>query len=185
MAIVTCPNNHYFDNVRFQTCPYCEKLKAGGAADSPNEQLTSYMGPADVGEQLTEAYGESVGESDKTIGVFVDESHSEPAVGWLVCVEGGEKGKTHVIRSGRNFAGRSPDMDIVLSDDNSISRDGHFSIVYDPKSAEFYLIAGSGTVYLNGSLVTSQEKLNDNDVIGVGHSAYSFVPYCKEGREWK
>lgn len=185
MAIVQCPNNHYYDDRRNSSCPYCEKL-SGGAAAGLNEQMTSYLDPAQADDDacLTEGYGEAVAEYEKTIGIFVDESQNLLTVGWLVCTEGSEKGKSYVIHAGRNFVGRSQDMDIVLSDDRSIVREKHFSIVYDPKSIVFYLVSGEGHTYLNEEAVTAEQLLKEGDIIRVGGSKYVFVPFCKEGREW-
>ena len=188
MAILLCPNGHYYDDKRSETCPYCEKINQSVTAPTSfNEQLTSYFSPADMDDdvQLTEGYGESVGEFEKTIGIFLDENENVLTAGWLVCVTGPERGKSYVIRSGRNFAGRSQDMDIVLYDDDYIVREKHFSIVYDPKSVVFYLVSGEGQAYINGTPVNSQCVLNEGDVIQVGHSEYRFVPYCKEGCVWE
>ena len=188
MAIVQCPNSHYYDDKRDTSCPYCEKMSNGNVdITGINEQLTSYKDEIefDFDAQLTEGYGEVVYEYEKTIGIFIDETNNILTVAWLVCIEGMEKGKSYVIHSGRNFAGRSPDMDIVLYDDNFISREKHFSIVYDPKSITYYLIAGEGCTYVNGDAISSEITLNDNDIIQVGQSKYVFVPFCREGREWK
>lgn len=188
MAIVQCINNHYYDNNKDTTCPYCEKMSESAIDDMGiNEQLTSYMNPIDEQDdaQLTEGYGEAVNEFEKTIGIFVDETHNVLTVAWLVCIEGSEKGKSYVIHSGRNFVGRSQDMDIVLSDDKYIAREKHFSIVYDPKSISFYLVNGEGHTYVNGEAVSSERIIDEGDVIQVGQSRYMFVPFCKEGWEWE
>ncbi|MBQ8828279.1 MAG: FHA domain-containing protein [Clostridia bacterium] len=99
-------------------------------------------------------------------------------------MNGIEKGKSYPVYSGRNFAGRSIDMDIVLSDDSVISRENHFSIVYDPKSITFYLVAGEGRTYLNGEHVQAGTEITDGDEISVGESRYIFTPFCKKGRVW-
>ncbi len=187
MAIVQCPNNHYYDDKRTATCPYCEKLSRETTPDTGvNERMTSYLNPVNMDDntQMTEGYGEAVSEFEKTIGIFVDESQNVLTVAWLVCVEGSEKGKSYVIHAGRNFAGRSSDMDIVLSDDNSITREKHFSIVYDPKSISFYLVCGTGHTYVNGEVVSAEKAIVDGDEIQAGQGRYVFVPFCKEGRDW-
>lgn len=187
MAIVQCPNNHYFDDKRNKSCPYCENLFSGKIAeDGLNEQLTSYVGAsADADVQLTEGYGEAVSEYERTIGIFADESNNLLTVGWLVCIDGFEKGKSYVVHSGRNFAGSSGDMDIALSAEEGVSAEKHFSIVYDPKSISFYLVAGSGHTYLNGNAIHESYKIEDGDHIQVGSSKYVFIQYCKEGRVWE
>lgn len=187
MAIVQCPNHHYYDDKRNETCPYCEKMKLkDGAGPTIHEQLTSYMEPVSCGDdvQLTEGYGEAVYAYEKTIGIFTDESKNVLTVAWLVCVEGPEKGKSYVIHSGRNFAGSSPDMDIVLPEDLSVAKEKHFSIVYDPKSILFYLVSGAGHTYLNTQAVSAELPISDGDRIRVGESEYVFVPFCRKGRVW-
>lgn len=188
MAIIQCPNNHYYDDKRNHTCPYCEKMSAISASTTDlNEQMTSYIPPAEDNDddtQLTEGYGEAVNEYEKTIGIFIDETHSQLTTGWLVCISGAMKGKSYVLHSGRNFAGRSLNMDIVLSDDVSVSEDKHFAVAYDPKGVEFYLVCGEGHTYVNGEAVSEQVQLVDNDEIQVGQSRFLFVPFCRKGREW-
>ena len=186
MAIVQCENHHYYDDSKNTECPYCLKMRTEPASNELGEQLTSYYSEYDDTDgQRTEAYDESVSEYDRTIGIFVDETQNELTVGWLVCLNGFAKGKSHVVHSGRNFAGRSLDMDIVLQDDDKISRDRHFSIVYDPKSIVFYLVSGEGHTYLNDEVVSAECELKDGDVIKAGESRYIFVPFCKKGREWE
>lgn len=187
MAIVQCENHHYYDNQRDAVCPYCAKMNAEkGAAAGSDEQMTSYLGwlPSGQEGQFTEVYGDEVEEYDKTIGIFTGETHNQPTVGWLVCMNGVVKGKSYPIHAGRNFAGRSVDMDIVLSDDKSIVREKHFSIIYDPKSICFYLVKGAGQIYVNNEVVWEQCLLQDGDEICAGESRFVFVPFCKEGRVW-
>lgn len=186
MAIVQCENNHYYDDKKHTECPYCAKMKTEYNTNELNEQLTSYFDdsvPAQE-EQLTEAYGDFVDECDKTIGIFIDETQNELTVGWLVCMRGLEKGKSYILHSGRNFAGRSFDMDIVLSDDMEISREKHFSIVYDPKSISFYFISGNGQTYINGKPAIDESVLKDGDILALGQCEYMFVAFCKKGRVW-
>ena len=186
MAIVQCKNHHYYDDSKNQECPYCQKMEFVQDRNELGEQLTSYMeeGFDDQDAQLTEGYGDFVEEYEKTIGIFTDETKNTLTAGWLVCMSGLEKGKSYIIHSGRNFAGRSIDMDIVLSEDFKISEQKHFSIVYDPKGISFYFVVGNGQVYINGKAANEECLLNDGDVISAGNSEYMFVPFCKKGRVW-
>lgn len=187
MAIVQCKNHHYYDDSKNQECPYCKKMENLEDVNELGEQLTSYKEDAFdfQEEQLTEGYGDFVEEYEKTIGIFMDETKNTLTAGWLVCMHGLEKGKSYMIHSGRNFIGRSVDMDIVLSEDYKISEQKHFSIVYDPKSISFYFVAGNGQVYINERAVNEECLLKDGDLLSVGDSKYMFVPFCKEGRVWE
>ena len=189
MAIVLCANNHYYDDKKNSVCPYCEKMFSGETQrpeDNLNEQLTSYIDPIEFDDdvQLTEGYGEEVSEFDRTIGIFTVETPNRLTAGWFVCVSGEEKGKSYPIFSGRNFAGRSLEMDIVLSEDEMISREKHFSVVFDPKSRNFFLLPGTGHTYVGGEPISSERILQEGDVIQAGQSEYMFIPFCKEGRDW-
>lgn len=184
MAILQCPQGHYYDDTRTASCPYCVKLRVH-ADDDLREQLTSYVDVGDfTGEGTTEAYFDFVDEEDRTIGIFTDEDQNQRTAGWLVCINGLVKGKSYPFFVGRNFAGRSPDMDLVLSDDRKISREKHFSVVFDPVAIDYYLIPGSGTTFLNGKIITQAARIIDGDEIGAGETKYLFVPFCKEGRVW-
>ncbi len=188
MAIVQCEFGHYYDDRgNANGCPYCRNLGRQPAAQ-PNfvDQPTAQMGDDTTdGAAITELYDEDVTGYEKTVGVFTDESHSLFTVAWLVCTAGAEKGKSYVIHAGRNFAGRSPHMDLVLAGDDGIAREGHFSIVYDPKSIAYCVMGGAGHTYLNGQPVREREALHEGDVLQVGASEYAFVPFCREGRVWE
>ena len=106
-------------------------------------------------------------------------------VGWLVCVEGAEKGRDYRIHAGRNFIGRSLKMDIAVVDDVKISRENHCSVVYDPHSNGFSLVPGEGTnTYLGGQQIMKPQPINDNDEIKLGDSMFVFISYCKGERKW-
>jgi len=109
----------------------------------------------------------------------------EPVVGWLVCIDGPEKGRDYRIYTGRNFVGRSTDMDICVAEDNRMSRDRHFSIVFDPRSHGFYLMPGeSEGVNVNGESLMGKYKLSNDDIIECGSSKFCFIGFSREGRDW-
>ena len=184
MAIVMCERNHYYDDSRNETFPYCEK-EAATNDNSINEQETSFFLQEEIDDcQLTEAYGENVMEYEKTIGIFSECNTTRLTAGWIVALDGEYRGKSYPVFLGRNFAGAADDMDIVLYGDRRISRQKHFSIVFDPKHTEFYILSGEGQVYLNSQPLKSQSTLSEGDIIGVGDTTFIFIPFCKEGRDW-
>ena len=184
MAIVQCPYGHYYDNLKTESCPYCQKEIDN---DDLGEVKTSSFFEDSIDDfRLTEMIGEDIQEFEKTIGIFADEETGNLyTVGWLVSICGIEKGKSYILHSGRNYASRKYDADIPLMEDGKISRDNHFSVVFDPKSNEFFVVEGNGQIYLNDEPISSHCKLAEGDVITLGESKFVFVPYCKEGRNWK
>lgn len=190
MAIILCPNGHYYDDLKSPFCPYCQKPVSSSPDDALREQLTEYGGfyAADYEPDgaVTEGYDEFVEDDQKTIGIYYDEeSMNILTVGWLVALTGVEKGKSYVIHSGRNYVGRDDNMDISLREDIKISRDTHFTIIYDPKSVCFYVTADNGLIWVNNKSIKDEAQLFEGDVIKAGDNEYIFIPYCKEGRVWK
>ena len=188
MAIIQCPLGHYYDDQRDAQCPYCRRqgTEEWSSQDDFNERATIYAPPPEAyEEQLTQGYGEDVGDADLTIGQYSIANGNRQTVGWLVCTVGPAFGKSYSLYAGRNFAGRSFDMDLVVSDDYKIARQKHFSVVYDPKTVGFFLVPESGAVLRNGVLIKAAEKLNEGDDITAGDAVFTFIPFCKEGRTWE
>lgn len=132
-------------------------------------------------------------EDVKTIGVIrksvVNEDNVgiNPVTGWLVCVQGRDKGRDYRIYSGNNFIGRSEAMDICIRGDDTISREKHACISYDYKNNLFYIYQGSssGLVYHNNEAVLIPHLLSPYDLIEVGKTKLMFVPFCGEKYSWE
>lgn len=115
-------------------------------------------------------------------------SEVEPVVGWLVCIQGNNKGSSYILKTGVNNIGRGSDMDVVLKGDNYISRNKHAVIVYKPEERGFFIepSEGQAKTYINEKLLMSYQKLMEGDVIrlGVGETRLVFVPLCSEEFDW-
>ena len=110
-----------------------------------------------------------------------------PVVGWLVCIHGPHFGQSFEIRAGKNAIGRSPDNDIVLSLDPTISGNRHAWVTYEAKHRNFILRAGEGRYPdLNGELVIYGAPLKTYDLIGLGEeTVLMFVALCGENFGWE
>lgn len=194
MAITRCPNGHFYDPDNSSACPWC-------AVPAGNQEGTRQVYPNTI------PIG---GESGSTVRVSpqsapkvsparssIDEGHTvavvrkktgiDPVVGWLVCVKGPERGRDYQIRSEKNAVGRSDSMDICIAGDESISRNDHAFVVYDPKKNVFRIQAGlsRGLVYLNGEEVVNSEAMKAYDRVEMGESTFVFVPFCGENYQWE
>ena len=117
---------------------------------------------------------------------FVQAARFEPVVGWLVCVEGKERGRDYRLLAGRNYVGRSVDMDVSIPDDQQLSREKHCSIIYDPRSFRFVLLPGDSTLTMvNGAAQNAPCDINDGDIISCGSTKLCLIRFCKEGRDWE
>ncbi|MGN1168339.1 MAG: FHA domain-containing protein [Lachnospiraceae bacterium] len=203
--LTKCNNGHWYDTSVYRACPHCklesEKLSIR-LNDVEEDDRTISIAEADIslGEELGAIIGNKANsfiptpdslnggaDDDKTISFgFFGMMATQPVVGWLVCMTGSEKGKDYRLHAGKNFIGRSPNMDVVLVDDKTISRDRHCSVIYDPKGNAFYVTAEKGNLmYLNDQMIDVSDKLKEGDIITIGETKLMFIPFCKEGRIWE
>lgn len=126
-------------------------------------------------------------DTGKTVGVFQKSMKLEPVVGWLVCIEGPDKGKDFRIWAKNNTIGRSEKMDICIKGDTTISRENHARIAYDDKHNNFHLIPAESTnnIYLNDEPIYIPTKLEAYDLLEFGDSKFLFVPFCNEKFTWR
>ncbi|MBU5679200.1 FHA domain-containing protein [Blautia sp. MSJ-9] len=122
-----------------------------------------------------------------TTSVYMnDQAGFLPVVGWLVCIEGPEKGKDYRIHAGYNSIGRSFSMDIVLKYDNNISREKDCYIGYDQQEKEFFFGHDNGRniIRVNGKRVNGSTDLKSYDILSIGSCKYMFVALCGEQFDW-
>lgn len=152
-------------------------------ADSDGEGPTVSLQPDDPSVFA----GAIPSDEDKTVSFYKDSLGTEPVVGWLVCTGGEYYGQSFLLKSGRNFIGRNPGMDIVLSGDLSVSRDRHAVVIYEPKAKIFIAQPGDSheLFYLNDKVVLNNEVLNPYDVLTIGNEKLLFIPLCGEKFCWE
>ena len=144
-------------------------------------------------------------DAPKTVGVWgrkkektnTEETHTDtnndlkydeaPVVGWLVIIEGKNKGMDFKIIPGINIMGRGDTNSIDISTgDSEISREKHCIIEFDYKNSEFYLERGASTTYLNNNRVGGDGKeLNLGDIVEIGNTKLRFIPFCSEQFCWE
>lgn len=111
----------------------------------------------------------------------------DPVVGWLICIEGAEKGRDYRIHAENNYIGRGEKMDIRILNDTTISRDHHAVISYDPRTRVFYFSPGPGRniVRLNNEGIFMTQKIKARDIVEIGETKLMFLPFCGEEFDWK
>ena len=211
MTLVKCPNGHYYDSSRFgNNCPHCGM---SGAASIGADQTTVPLNIPDAPQPanaVTEPLTASqpvvsqpvasqpanvtvpiVSDDDRTLPVTADmldgmAEKPAPVVGWLVCTDGVNKGTDYRLHQGRNFIGRSPEMDVCILGDNTVSRSSHAIVVYDPRSNVYLAQPGSSKelFYVNDKLVLNPVELKTMDLLNIGDTKLMFVPLCGEQFHW-
>lgn len=173
MPIQQCGKGHFYDSGKYQFCPIC---------------LFQMKSAAPLSDEKTVGAETPLGElNERTIGyaALQSDANAKPVAGWVVCVSGPDRGRDWRICEGKNFVGRAADSDICIQD-AGVGEKRHAFIVYDARYNDFLLVPGQGTiVYLNGALLTTAEKLKDDDEIKIGQTVLCFRSFCGGKRKWQ
>ena len=208
MNLTRCSNSHFYDADKHDSCPHCSKMSQPGDANAVTQAAS---GAINVGVQQ-ETVGKipesfinkmesnnvtagkdsannlqgAVDDVKKTVAKFNVVKGKDPVVGWLVCIDGPHKGEDFRLKMGKNFVGRAQSMDVVLSNDQSVSREKHAIVVYEPKGNIFIVQSGESKElsYLNDEVVLAPQKLNAYDTILLGNTTLLFVPFCNSEITW-
>lgn len=208
MDIVRCNQGHFYDASIHPSCPQCaDEAAMGGVINSigPTEPVgaASPIGPTEpvgaaapaINPGFTPADFASVSKPqtggvqayDPTQPVWLSGTKGfDPVTGWLVCIDGPDKGTDYRIHSGYNYIGRAPHMDICIRNDSHISHDKHALIGYDDESQMFFFAPDSGRniVRVNDKPVISSVELSAHDILTIGATKLMFVPFCGESFRW-
>ena len=181
-----CANGHFYDENRYQECPYCEGSAAAPAAGGGDVGKTVAAAPVNEDIGKTVAAPGMQADAGKTVAFVGEDRNFDPVVGYCIVADGPMRGMDFRLHSGRNFIGRSAEMDITLADDETVSREGHAVISYDERSNRFHISpgVGRGIAYLNGNEVAGSEELAAYDLIEVGSTKLIFLPLCGERFLW-
>lgn len=201
MNLTRCSKGHFYDSDLNSTCPHCQggnveetvAVVRSVSEDNVTQPLTdvtakkSGLSAEITGIQKGQSIAATVADDDsKTISYNQAKLGSEPVVGWLVCVEGAHLGEDFRLKTGKNFIGRSSNMDAAITKDSSVSRDRHAIVLYEPKTHIFLVQPGEARelCYLNDLVVLSAQELKRNDIITVGETKLMFFPCCDEVFNW-
>lgn len=192
MTMKRCEKGHYYDSAKHSMCVACgvPDLDVGLTRPVVNvQQAATWKTPTAHDDGQTVRQGMSkVGSRDagETVAIVKKMAGIDPVVGWLVCVGGVDKGRDFRIRCEKNFIGRSEKMDIQISGDNTISRENHAVVSFNPKNKIFKIHPGEGRgmVYLNNSVVDTPQEIKSYDEIEIGQTKLMFIPFCGEAFQW-
>jgi hypothetical protein len=194
MALKRCENGHYYDPGKHTTCPSCgvqmidvpTRPKAGldtlPAVEPVRPPASAPHGAAGAASKPSAA-----GDDGKTVAIGLKKAGIDPVVGWLVCTGGPDRGRDFRIRSERNFVGRGENMDIAIRGDDTISRENHASITFNPRNRQFRLHSGNGRglVFLNDAQVDEATPVKAGDRIDLGQTRLMFVPLVTDTFSWE
>lgn len=173
---VTVARGDYSDPVTLRSQVIPEQEPVSNLSDLMDEAQEVQSGPSDEGVTVS-YYSQKI-----TQPVL-----KEPVVGWLVCTSGKYFGQSFCLKSGRNFVGRSPKMDVCLEGENSVSRDRHAVIIYEPVGRIFIAQPGDSRelFYVNDDVVLDNVVLKPYDVISLGKVNMMMIPCCTKEFAWE
>lgn len=198
MPLKRCPNGHFYDDVKNKSCPYCTDA-APADQTAPIGSGARPAGAAPVGgapnldptvprlDKTPNQADAPEPEADATKPFVEQKTGINPAVGWLVCIDGPDRGSDYRLYAQNNLIGRDKNMAVCLDKDSTISRKPHSAIVsYDAKSNVFMLIPGGSEnmVSLNDEAVYSPTPVEPYAHITLGQSTLLFVPLCGAHFQW-
>jgi pSer/pThr/pTyr-binding forkhead associated (FHA) protein len=160
-----CANGHQMED-SWEMCPFCQKTGYAGAAPAPAKTRIE-TGPGGT------TPGPSAAAAPARKTVLLSEQHKSPVVGWLVAMNGAQKGQDFRIRDGQNILGSAADSDVQLNDPTVSGK--HASLRY--KEGKFYLVdldSSNGTYLNDGATSIAREELKDSDTIRIGELVLKF-----------
>jgi hypothetical protein len=141
----------------------------------------------DASDRTVFVPGPSRSAAPDAVADTVTREEFDPAVGWLVIIEGPGRGKSVPVFYGQNAVGRSAEQRIALNfGDTRIAREAHAFVVYDDVGRKFYLRDNgkANLVRLNGQPVMMPTVLNDRDSISIGSTVMKFIALCGPNFDW-
>ncbi|MBQ9211533.1 MAG: FHA domain-containing protein [Clostridia bacterium] len=180
MEMKQCAYGHFYDSSVYNECPYCGDKSLNSA--NPNVVDREEIGATLPLNGATKSFPQ-----DEGVTIPLDDNQEiRPVVGWLVCVEGPNRGRSYEIHNENNFIGRSETMDINIQGDQGISRDKPVIVTYDSHTRSFFcgFMNGRGVVRLNGTPLLSTTVLKQGDVIEISKTRLMFIPLSSESFDW-
>jgi hypothetical protein len=177
--MIRCAEGHFYDSAKHNACPWC-----GVPVDLGAGKTRALQGDTSPAPNPAPARRDAAG---VTRALHREPTGVSPVVGWLVCIEGPDRGRDYRLHAEKNFIGRSSSMDVAITGDDSISREKHAAVSYEPKKKVFWLIPGeaSGLVYINDEVVNTPVQLQPRSIIELGRTKLMFFPFCDEQFQWQ
>jgi hypothetical protein len=158
-----CENGHQMED-SWTDCPYCAKTGYRSASFGALDKTRPDIGP-------TQAEQSTGFDPRKTVPLST--LKRAPVVGWLVAMDGAQKGEDFRLREGKNVLGSAEGSEITLRDRAVSSK--HASISYrEGKFVITDLDSSNGTFLNEETKPLARVELKDNDLIRVGETTLKF-----------
>jgi len=148
----------------WEVCPYCQKTGFQNATGSSPAKTRLEFEPA------KDLAGTAAGGGARRT-ILLSDKKKPPVVGWLVAMNGEQRGEDFRIHEGKNILGSGTDAQVVVRDSAISSQ--HASLRYE--DAKFFLtdLDSSNGTFVNDKKI-AREELKDNDVVRLGEITMKF-----------
>jgi len=163
-----CNNGHQMED-SWELCPYCQRT----GYQSPRGADPAGKTRLEVDSILQARSSAPVPVVPRKTVLLSDAARKTALVGWLVAMDGDQKGEDFRLRDGQNTLGSAPDSDIVLHDQTISAK--HASVRY--KDGKFFLsdLDSSNGTFVNGlEECVARVELKDSDMVRVGAVTLKF-----------
>lgn len=130
---------------------------------------------------------EGQGEKNEVQETLDNNLMEDPPTGWLVAIEGPGQGSVLTVGIGMNSVGRGVDVRVPIEfNDQEISRGNCFSIAYDARNKNFFLLPGDGKslVYLKDQPLLERMLMKSGMIFNIGQTSFRFVALCDAEFSW-
>lgn len=193
--IVFCKNNHIYDSAINAECPYCLNIEK---EQRMLNKLVAEQGAInkkverDEEEEATELIYrissiENIDEDDyesTELIEYSDKPHRTYLVGWLVAIDGEQKGHSIEVVEGQNYLYQKQGTVFIKTDGFEI--ENKLGIIYqDISDKEFYIRPEADVIWrVNGVIISDIHILKPYDSISIQESNLVFVTLNCKYFEW-
>ena len=155
-----CPSCGHPLDLSWEVCPYCAQAQQQGVRAA---HVQTQGGGAVAGKTMAVDLGEVMGSAHLNKAV----------VGWVVCMQGPQKGQDFRLYDGRNVLGTAADCDVVVYDQFVSAR--HCVIMVESAKARYVIqdLDSRNHTFVNNKQVMKQDLI-DNDEVRLGNVHYRF-----------
>jgi len=193
MEMTQCSIGHFYDSDEYSICPFCSSgLSASEFGTESTFDKMSFQREYEL-RKLKQPIPSPVSESGRAVfsapptGPMNSAVVEQPCVvGWLVVIEGADRGKSFELFEGKNTIGRSSKNRVCLGNDGHVSRMAA-SVVFDGRSCSFFCVPdpnASSMTFVNSQPLLSHSALRASDVISIGMTKLMLVPFCTKDFHW-
>ncbi len=153
-------------------CPYCQKTGfMPGAADLKKTRIDSSASTPTAASIPAVQPAAAPAPARKT--VVMADLHKAPLMGWVVVLDGNDKGKDYRVRDGQNSLGSDPSCNIVIMHPTISGKHASLRV----QEGKFFLTdldSTNGTFLNRDDKRIAREEIKDNDLIRLGEVTLKF-----------